>query len=149
MNSNDRSLTRSREKLADGNLAARNGARFHQFVVRPSAASDHFARRGPLDAEAAEIAFFEFSLEHAASRPREPTQAAHLAFNEVSRVADTVTNCCALAVQLSRAPLAAGRLRAVRRELDALTVLLMLRIQLADVAATAGQQQVGAVICAD
>ena len=55
----------------------------------------------------------------------------------------------AAAVQLAIAPLSAGRLQAVRALPGSLTMRLMLRIQLADVAAAVGQQQVGAAICAD
>ena len=134
-------LTCCRQKHADGNFAARNGARFHQIVAGPSATSIDFAFRGPLNAKTGEIMSFKFALVDATVGPRELAQAAVIAVHEFALVAIAVTSRFTAAMKPPMTPLTVGRLGAVRAILCAVSVRLEIRVELADVVSAVGHQQ--------
>ena len=126
----------------DRNLAARDGARFHQLSVCPTTAVRHVAVLVPHHAQAAAPVARPLALVHAAVRPRVRPQTALLSGDEIALVAIAVgKDDLAAPVQLSVAPLTAGRLGAVRTKLDALSVRFELRVEFADEVAAVGQQQ--------
>ena len=124
-----------------GKFAARHGASLDQFVIFPQAGLEHSPILVPLDAESVAIARGQLALVHVAVLPRERTQAAELAVHEIAHIATAVKRDSATSVHFTIAPLAAGRLRAARMELDAFAVRSQIRVELADEVAAAGQKQ--------
>lgn len=132
-------LTCCRQKLANGNFAARHCTRLHQLVVDPPTTVFDFACCSPLDAETVSSVCSEFALKHGSIRPRVLAQAAHLPGNELAFVATAITNCFATAVEKAVEPLAARHRRSVRLVLEAVAVWPVLSIFAAHVVAFIGQ----------
>jgi len=128
---------------AEGQSAARHWPRLDQRVALPPAALQQCAVPGPSDAEAARNAVCNFALIHEpADGQRQPALAAVLAGNEVTLTKVAVgIDSLAESVQLADVPLAAGHLGAISAILRALAVRPEIRVEPADILASAGQQQ--------